>query len=196
MFYYVQPRSIFLNPRFKLRLRFAKPGSRKFCDSGYNIVHHTWSRYILRYNISSRSAVRWFYRRLIYRQQDVIDLNVIYQPLCKICIICRSISFKVLFWKSPLIHINGVFLKRGEGSGNIISLHKSLWKCHPHNKGFLMWKYPFIHARDFPFICCKYLLHFICFEVNLRTSLRKIYGQINEKIPRGIEWIFLHSKTP
>ena len=57
----------------------------------------------------------------------------------------------------------------------IISSHKSLWKCHSHNKGFLMQKYPFIPARDFSFILCKYL-HFICFVENLWTSLRKIYG--------------------
>ena len=62
-----------------------------------------------------------------------------------------------------------------EGSGNIISLHKSLWKCHSHNKGFLMQKYRFIPARDFSFILCKYL-HFNCFVENLRLSLRKIYG--------------------
>ena len=46
-----------------------------------------------------------------------------------------------------------------EGSVNIISLHKSVWKCP---------------MRDFSFILCKYL-YIICF-VNLRTSLRKIYG--------------------
>ena len=62
-----------------------------------------------------------------------------------------------------------------EGSRNIISSHKSLWKCHSHNKGFLMQKYPFIPMRDFSFISCKYL-HFMCFVENLRTSLRKIYG--------------------
>jgi len=92
-------------------------------------------------------------------------------------------------------------------SGNIISSHKSLWKCHSHNKGFLMQKYPFIPVRDFPFILCKYL-YFIGFVENLRTSLRKIYGhgvslenlcinlRTNKlKIPRGNKWIFLHQKN-
>ena len=38
-----------------------------------------------------------------------------------------------------------------------------------------MQKYPFIPARDFSFILCKYL-HFIYLVENLRTSLRKING--------------------
>ena len=89
-------------------------------------------------------------------------------------------------------------------SRNIISSHKSLWKCHSHNKGFLMQKYPFIPLRDFSIISCKYL-PFMCFVENLRTSLRKIYGhgvslenlcinlRTNKwKIPRGNKWIFLH----
>ena len=37
---------------------------------------------------------------------------------------------------------------------------RSLWKCHFHNKGFLMQKKTFIPERDFSFILCKYL-HFI-----------------------------------
>ena len=111
-----------------------------------------------------------------------------------------------------------------EDSRNIISSHKSLWKCHSHNKGFLTQKYPFIPARDFSFILCKYL-HFICFVENLRTSLRKIYtragffiyfmqiiafylfcrkssntlrkiyGRINEKFRAGINGYFYIQKT-
>ena len=87
-------------------------------------------------------------------------------------------------------------------SRNIISSHKSLQKCHSHNKGFLMHRYPFIPARDFSFILCKYL-HFICLVENLRTPLRKINGhgvsienlckifeQINEKFRAGINGYF------
>ena len=70
-----------------------------------------------------------------------------------------------------------------EGSGNIISSHKSLWKCHSHNKGFLMEKYPFILVWDFSFIV---RMHFIFFLENLRTSLEKIYGHV----PPGINGYF------
>ena len=75
-----------------------------------------------------------------------------------------------------------------------------------HNKGFLMQKYPFISARDFSFILCKYL-HFICLVENLWTSLRKIYGQgvslenlcinlrqINENFRPGINGYFCIKK--
>ena len=36
LFFYVLPRSVFLNPRFNYDKGFAKPGSKKFCDSGLN----------------------------------------------------------------------------------------------------------------------------------------------------------------
>ena len=39
MFYYVQPSSVFFNPRFNQDWGFAKPGSKKFYDSGYIVLY-------------------------------------------------------------------------------------------------------------------------------------------------------------
>ena len=49
-------------------------------------------------------------------------------------------------------------------------------------------------ARDFSFISCKWL-HFICFVENIQTSLRKIYGRINEKSCVRINGYFYIQKT-
>ena len=105
-------------------------------------------------------------------------------------------------WRNDISTAQGKKSFFPEGSKNIISSHKSLWKCHSHNKGFLMQKYPFIPVRDFSFFSCKYL-HFMCFLENLRTSLRKIYvhgvfrkslykifEQIKEKFRAGINGYF------
>ena len=78
-------------------------------------------------------------------------------------------------------------------ASNLTLIHQ-IRKCHSHNKGLLMQKYTFIPARDFSFILCKYM-YFICFVENLRTSLRKIYGRINEKSRAGINGYFYIQKT-
>ena len=60
-----------------------------------------------------------------------------------------------------------------EGSGNIISSHKKLWKCHSH-----YFNYQNIHLlpEEFEFISCKYLY----FVENLRTNKLKILEGIYE----------------
>ena len=94
-----------------------------------------------------------------------------------------------------------------EVSINIISSHKSLWKCHSHNKGFLMQKYPFIPVRDFLIYFMQIPAFYVfcrkssnIFEKNLRTrgfirkSLNKIFEQINEKFRAGINGYFCIKK--
>ena len=92
-------------------------------------------------------------------------------------------------------------------SRNIISSHKSLWKCHSHNKGvfnaeisiysragFLIY---FMQIPAFYVFCRK---SSNIFEKNLRTrgfirkSLYKILEQINEKFRAGINGYFCIKK--
>ena len=84
---------------------------------------------------------------------------IVYPRPCFECVYLRLyINPKIIkFGTAKLINFP-------EGSGNIISSHKRLWKCHSHyNKSFFIY---FIQ------------IYFICFVENLRTYLRKIYGHV------------------
>ena len=93
-------------------------------------------------------------------------------------------------------------------SGNIISSHKSLWKCHSHNKVFFNAEISiysragfFIYFMQMPafYLFCRKSSNI--FEKNLRTrgfirnSLYKIFEQINEKFRAGINGYFCIKKS-
>ena len=122
-------------------------------------------------------------------------------------LLCEEMIFPLHKGKNDGLRYEVIIFSRAGFSFNLSFLYtKVCGNSHSHNKGFLMQKYPFIQARDFSFILCKYLIFFFFVE-NLRTSLRKIYGhgppykifvenlRTNKwKILRGNKWIFLHQK--
>ena len=82
------------------------------------------------------------------------------------------------------IHLlNGYFDHENNGNndlifsfcdGKIISSHKSLWKCHSHNKEF-----SFISCKYLYFICFVENIHIYIFEKNLRkrSSVENLCGK-------------------
>ena len=76
-----------------------------------------------------------------------------------------------------------------EGSENIISSHKSLWKCNSHiNKGFLMEKYLFIPSRPEYFI---YFMQIPAFYLFCRKS-SNIFEK-NQQTRSSVENLFRKS---
>ena len=68
----------------------------------------------------------------------------------------KNYRIRIRAFPQTFVCRNDIYTAQGEkiiifpkSSGNMISSHKSLWKCYSHNKGFLMQKYPFILVRDF-----------------------------------------------
>ena len=90
-----------------------------------------------------------------------------------------------------------------KGSRHIISSHKSLWKCHSHNKVFLFRNIHLFQSGIFHLIYANTCIYLFCrkssniLEKNLQTwsSVENLCRNLwtnNKKIPRKNKWIFLH----